>query len=123
MTDTVNPIVDVTDLVVGTYNYELFLAKYSNVLIQYKLVSGDNSNRFTMMIYGTVYEDAVLASTDDWSDVTELLTEELNIDVKNETIDDFAAVDSQIPFNKLKFVIDVTVASPANNSVKIGFSV
>ena len=122
MVDTINPIIDVTNLAIGTYNYELFMAKYSNVLIQYELISGDANNEFTMMIYGTVYEDAVLATNDDWVDVTLLLAEELAVTVINTTVHDLAAVDSQIPFNKLKFVIDVTTASPANNAVKIGFS-
>ncbi|GAF71702.1 unnamed protein product [marine sediment metagenome] len=123
MVDTTNPIVEVTNLTTGTYNYELFLAKYSNVLIQYDITSGDKDNELIFKIYGTVYTDANINSDTDWTDVTEDLTDATEVEIKDKTVNDFAAVDSQIPFNKIKLQIQVVEADPANNSVKIGFSV
>jgi hypothetical protein len=117
-----NIIVDETDLVTGTYDYEFLMQNFSNVLIQYELTSLDIDNILTTTVWGTVYQNAIKDNMVDWKDITPDLTGYQELIAQSSLYNDFSAIDSNMPFYKIKFNIVVENATP-NNKVKIAYNV
>ena len=114
-------LIDETDVAAGTYYEVIQVANIANIAFQYKIVTGED-NEIELQIWGTVYIDANNSTDDDWSNITEFLTEEEELIIKqNSILNDVSITDSQCPFAKVKVKYIVTTDTP-DNSIKAGWN-
>lgn len=113
-------IINETDLSTGTYYEVMEVSNVANIAFQYKLIAGTD-NILELQFWSTVYIDADDSTDGDWVNVTEFLTEEEELIVEDETINDMAITDSNVPFAKVKIKYIVTADNP-DNTIKIGWN-
>ena len=114
-------LINETNLSAGTYYEVIQVANLANVAFQYKIIVVDD-NEIELQFFGTTETDADETTDDDWVNITEFLTEEVELIIeKDATLNDISITDSQCPFAKIKVKYIVTTDTP-NNSIKVGWN-
>jgi hypothetical protein len=113
-------LIDETDVTTGTYYEVLKTRNLCNIVFQYKLIAGVD-NIIELQFWGTVYIEAEESTDDDWTNITEFLTEEETLSITNDSLQDLAITDSNVALAKVKIKYIVTASSP-DNTIKVGWN-